>query len=161
MNQKQWLLMAAIAAALIMASKGDSMKPRGIRNNNPGNIEDTGTKWRGRLGNDGRFIIFDSPVNGIRAMYKVLTTYRNKYDGVAGVGGKGYDTISEIINRWAPPHENDTGAYIAHAEKALDTPRNMPLTSDKYAALIKVIIKHENGLQPYDDGVINAGIAAA
>ena len=152
MNQKQWLLMAAIAAALIMASKGDSMKPRGIRNNNPGNIEDTGTKWRGRLGNDGRFIIFDNPVNGVRAMARILKTYREKYN---------ISTIESIINRWAPPHENDTGAYIAHAEKALDTPRNMPLTSDKYAALIKVIIKHENGLQPYDDGVINAGIAAA
>lgn len=152
MNQKQLLLMAAIAAAALMLFKGDVMKPRGIRNNNPGNIEDNGTPWNGRLGNDGRFIIFDSAVNGIRAIARILNTYRSKY---------GLDTIEGIISRWAPSVENDTNAYIAHAEKALNTPRNMPLTKAQTADLIKVIILHENGEQPYSDGVIHAGIAAA
>lgn len=153
MNQKQLLLMAAITAAALMLFKGDSiMKPRGIRNNNPGNIEDTGTPWRGRLGNDGRFIIFDNAVNGVRAIARILNTYRTKYN---------VNTIEGIINRWAPPVENDTNAYIAHAEKALNTPRNMPLSVAQHADLIKVIILHENGQQPYSDEVIHAGIAAA
>lgn len=152
MNQKQLLLMATIAAAALMLFKGDVVKPRGIRNHNPGNIEDIGTPWRGRLGNDGRFIIFDSPVNGIRAIARILTTYRSKYN---------LNTIEGIINRWAPPHENDTTAYIAHAEKALNTPRNMPLSTVQHADLIKVIILHENGQQPYSDEVIHAGIASA
>ncbi|MBF4259205.1 structural protein [Vibrio anguillarum] len=125
---------------------------RGIRNNNPANIEDNGTPWRGRMGNDGRFIIFDSPVNGIRALARILNTYKVKH---------GLNTIEGIINRFAPPVENDTNSYIAHAEKVVGVPRNMPLTSDKYPSLIKVIIKHENGVQPYSDEVINAGIAAA
>ncbi|ASF93720.1 structural protein [Vibrio anguillarum] len=125
---------------------------RGIRNNNPANIEDNGTPWRGRMGNDGRFIIFDSPVNGIRALARILNTYKVKH---------GLNTIEGIINRFAPPVENDTNSYIAHAEKVVGVPRNMPLTPDKYPSLIKVIIKHENGVQPYSDEVINAGIAAA
>ncbi|MGF1855337.1 structural protein [Vibrio anguillarum] len=125
---------------------------RGIRNNNPANIEDNGTPWRGRMGNDGRFIIFDSPVNGIRALARILNTYKAKH---------GLNTIEGIINRFAPPVENDTNSYIAHAEKVVGVPRNMPLSPDKYPSLIKVIIKHENGVQPYSDEVINAGIAAA
>jgi len=125
---------------------------RGIRNNNPANIEDNDTPWRGRMGNDGRFIIFDSPVNGIRALARILNTYKAKH---------GLNTIEGIINRFAPPVENDTNSYIAHAEKVVGVPRNMPLSPDKYPSLIKVIIKHENGVQPYSDEVINAGIAAA
>ncbi|WP_336511559.1 structural protein [Vibrio anguillarum] len=132
--------------------KGSSIVTRGIRNNNPANIEDNGTPWRGRMGNDGRFIIFDSPVNGIRALARILNTYKVKH---------GLNTIEGIINRFAPPVENDTNSYIAHAEKVVGVPRNMPLTPDKYPSLIKVIIKHENGVQPYSDEVINAGIAAA
>ncbi|NCO47143.1 MAG: structural protein P5, partial [Vibrio sp.] len=122
---------------------------RGIRNNNPANIEDNDTPWRGRMGNDGRFIIFDSPVNGIRALARILNTYKAKH---------GLNTIEGIINRFAPPVENDTNSYIAHAEKVVGVPRNMPLSPDKYPSLIKVIIKHENGVQPYSDEVINAGI---
>nr|WP_237333103.1 structural protein [Vibrio anguillarum] len=136
----------------MLSIKGSSIVTRGIRNNNPANIEDNGTPWRGRMGNDGRFIIFDSPVNGIRALARILNTYKVKH---------GLNTIEGIINRFAPPVENDTNSYIAHAEKVVGVPRNMPLTPDKYPSLIKVIIKHENGVQPYSDEVINAGIAAA
>ncbi|WP_331253287.1 structural protein [Vibrio anguillarum] len=141
-----------MTAAVLLSIKGSSIVTRGIRNNNPANIEDNGTPWRGRMGNDGRFIIFDSPVNGIRALARILNTYKVKH---------GLNTIEGIINRFAPPVENDTNSYIAHAEKVVGVPRNMPLTPDKYPSLIKVIIKHENGVQPYSDEVINAGIAAA
>lgn len=151
MNSKQLLMLATLAALLILI-KGDSMAPRGIRNKNPGNLEDNGTPWRGRLGNDGRFIIFDSSLNGIRAMARTLKTYRNNHN---------IRTIEGIINRWAPSVENDTNAYVAHAEKVLNTPRNMPLHDGQYADLIKVIIKHENGIQPYSDEVIHAAIQAA
>lgn len=126
--------------------------PKGIRNNNPGNIEDNGTPWRGRVGDDGRFIIFDKPENGIRAIARTLDTYNNKY---------GINTLERIISRWAPPIENNTDAYIAHAEKALKISRHTPIGEQHKAALIKVIIKHENGMQPYSDKVIYDGIAAA
>ncbi|WCE31114.1 structural protein [Vibrio sp. SCSIO 43137] len=157
-NKHLWML--ATAATLLLALKGSTMV-RGIRNNNPGNIEDNGTPWRGRVGNDGRFIIFDHATNGIRAMARTLFTYRNKYQGLSGIGGQGFDTIHEVINRWAPAVENDTEAYIAHAEKALNLDRYTRIPMERYPELIKTIIKHENGVQPYSDEVIHAGIQAA
>lgn len=125
--------------------------PRGVRNNNPGNIEDNGTPWRGRVGNDGRFIVFDNPVNGIRAISRILDTYSSN----------GFTTLEKIISRWAPPVENNTESYIQHAEKALKLTRYTPIGEQHKAALIKVIIQHENGVQPYSDKVIYDGIAAA
>lgn len=130
----------------------DMAKPKGIRNNNPGNIEETGTPWRGRVADDGRFIIFDKPENGIRAISRILDTYSNKY---------GINTLERIINRWAPPVENDTESYIQHAEKVLKVSRHTPIGFQHRLDLIKVIIKHENGVQPYSDQVIYDGIAAA
>ena len=55
---------------------GDMSQPRGIRNNNPGNIEHNGTNWQGMDNppHDGRFIRFVTPQYGIRAMARVLTT---------------------------------------------------------------------------------------
>ncbi len=150
--QKYLIPMAAVAALLILQTKGDSNMPRGIRNNNPGNIEDNGTPWRGRLGNDGRFIKFDTPENGIRAMARILNTYRFTH---------GLTTVEQIINRWAPPVENDTGAYIAHAAQAVGVSPTQTINDANIPALIKVIIKHENGVQPYSDKVIYDGIAAA
>ncbi|MBE4607425.1 structural protein [Vibrio navarrensis] len=141
-----------VATLLLLFIKGDSHMPRGIRNRNPGNIEDNGTAWRGRMGNDGRFIIFDTPENGIRAIARIIQTYRTKH---------GLNTLEGIINRWAPPHENNTDAYIRHAEKALNILRHEAIGQQHLEPLIKVIIKHENGVQPYSDKVIRDGIAAA
>lgn len=141
-----------VAAVLLLITKGDSLMPRGIRNKNPGNIEDNGTAWRGRMGNDGRFIIFDTPENGIRAIARILNTYQSKY---------GINTLHGIIHRWAPSHENNTEAYIQHAEKELKISRHTPIGFQHLESLIKVIIKHENGVQPYSDKVIRNGIAAA
>ena len=44
------------------------ISPKGIRNNNPMNLEfRTSIQWRGQLGSDGRFVVFDTPLNGLRA----------------------------------------------------------------------------------------------
>ena len=78
---------------------------RGIRNNNPGNIRH-GIDWDGLdedQSKDEEFSQFSTPEYGIRAMFKILKTYDNKYN---------LNTIEGIINRWAPPIENDTESYI-------------------------------------------------
>ena len=80
--------------------------PRGIRNNNPGNIRH-GQNWQG-LNPDGRnidpaFCVFKSPVFGIRALAKVLMNYKKIH---------GLNTVRQIISRYAPPNENQTKAYI-------------------------------------------------
>ncbi len=126
--------------------------PRGIRNNNPGNIEDNGTKWRGRVGDDGRFVIFDTPENGIRALARTLKTYHKKY---------GLTTVRGIINRWAPAVENDTNSYIEHVAGSLGVLPDSSLSESQIMAIVPVIIRHENGQQPYSIEVLNAGIQAA
>jgi hypothetical protein len=127
--------------------------PRGIRNNNPGNIRYDGTKWRGldRPPTDGAFCRFSDAKHGIRAMAVILKNYNAKH----GIGN-----IAQVIGRWAPPNENNTQSYIASVCAALGRSANDPISfSDKNTLLrlCAAIIRHENGKCPYD----NAEIAAA
>ena len=127
--------------------------PRGIRNNNPGNI-DRNEKWQGMTENqtDSRFISFESPEWGIRAITQVLRNYEKKY---------GLNTVEGIINRWAPPVENDTGSYINNVAQSIGTSPKAKLDlsdRDVLLPLIKAIIQHENGQQPYSDDAILKGI---
>ena len=52
--------------------------PRGIRNNNPGNL-DKGAPWQGLVNNSSepRFCTFKDPVWGIRALAVTLITYHD------------------------------------------------------------------------------------
>ena len=143
--------------------------PRGVRNNNPGNIDfNPRNNWQGQLGLElgvprPRFARFDTPENGIRALAKLLLNYRGK-DGMPGVGGHGIDTVRETINRWAPGHENDTAAYIAAVAKALGVEPESVIDVRRpqlLRALVVEIIKHENGRQPYAAAVIDEGVRRA
>lgn len=120
-----------------------SMLPRGIRNNNPGNIDRRdGTKWQGMAADqsgDMRFVVFNSPESGIRALARVLLTYFDKH---------GLTTVRQIISRWAPSVENNTDAYIAEVCKAIGVGSRDPLDLHAYAhmkPLVEAIIRHENG----------------
>ncbi len=55
--------------------------PRGIRNNNPLNIERSKSKWQGLAEHqrDPRFAQFKSMTWGIRAAFKTLQSYRTKH----------------------------------------------------------------------------------
>ena len=147
-----------LVGGLLMGMSGT--QPRGIRNNNPGNIRHTTDNWVGARSTqtDRDFVQFKSPEYGIRAMYKTLMTYKNAH---------GINTIRGIITRWAPPFDvktgkvlNDTDAYIKDVMKDLGMWPDAALTTkDQYVKLIKSIIKHENGVQPYSDIQINNGIS--
>ncbi len=129
-----------------------SKLPRGIRLNNPGNIRH-GDSWDGMtaLQPDPDFVQFESPAFGIRAMSKILDTYSRHY---------GLNTINSIVGRWAPPVENNTGAYVAHVAQKLGVSPHQPLNIDEYKPeLIAAIILHENGQQPYSMQQIYEGIA--
>lgn len=90
---------------------------RGLRNNNPGNIEyGAFTKKYGATGSDGRFATFSTMIEGIRAIAELLVVYSVQPDGK---GGK-IDTVREAISRWAPSNENHTAAYIALVCTLLD-----------------------------------------
>ncbi|WP_296267728.1 structural protein P5 [Pseudomonas sp. UBA6562] len=145
------------------------MTPRGIRNNNPGNIDyNARNAWVGQLGlEEGvanpRFARFDSPENGIRALGKLLINYRSK-TGLPGVGGKGIDTVLEIVHRWAPSNENDTQAYAqAVAERlGVQTTDSIDIKdSTVLRGIVLAIIVHENGANPYRSAVIDEGVRRA
>jgi len=123
---------------------------RGIRNNNPGNIRH-GIDWDGLdkdQSKDEEFSQFSTPEYGIRAMFKILKTYNNKYN---------LNTIEGIINRWAPPIENDTEAYIDFVSSKVGKNSSEVLNEKDYISLVQAIIHMENGDQPYPLLLITAG----
>lgn len=141
----------SVVQAAIDAGVNILSGPRGIRNNNPGNIERSGVTWKGMASDqssDSRFIVFSAPEYGIRAMARVLRNYM----------AQGYDTVQEVINRWAPPIENDTGAYVRSVASKLGVDPTAPIGSAHIPALIEAIIQHENGQQPYSMDIIARGI---
>lgn len=129
------------------------MATRGIRNNNPGNIRVSKDQWEGMTGDDGAFVTFDSPESGVRALGKNLLSY----------GRQGYDSIEKIINRWAPPNENDTQAYIDSVVAATGIPATQSLDlsdPDTLSSLAQAISFHETGSR-YDPEVYQQGVARA
>lgn len=112
-------------------------QPRGIRNNNPLNIEyNAANNWVGQVGSDGRFIIFDSMENGVRAAVVLLLNYRERY---------GIDTIQGIINRWAPSHENPVNNYVEFVASRLDMWPDDHLQTRDYLPLVGAMAEFENG----------------
>lgn len=131
-----------------------SVVPRGIRNNNPGNIRRDGTPWQGLdlVQDDPDFCVFIAPEWGIRAIARILKKY--KLDGI--------NTIAGAINRWAPPNENNTSAYITAVAMACGVGQSECVDFDLILpAMSKAIIQHENGMQPYGDDIISLGISLA
>lgn len=83
--------------------------PRGIRNNNPLNIR-KGNNWKGERQHqsDPSFEEFETIQMGLRAGFIILRNYqRNSLAPKMRA-----NTIRKIINRWAPPSENNTLKYI-------------------------------------------------
>ncbi|ASS81315.1 TPA: hypothetical protein L7M47_000941 [Klebsiella pneumoniae] len=138
-----------------VTAHGNSSAARGLRNNNPGNIEAGSNSWDGQAGSDGRFAKFVTPEHGIRALGKNLLSYQRQ----------GYDTVSEIVNRWAPARDgNNTEAYIAALCKKLNVTPNDQLNMSDINTLRQLcagIIQHENGKQPYSEDQLNTGVSAA
>jgi hypothetical protein len=138
---------------------------RGVRNNNPGNIDfNKANNWQGQLGiEEGvptpRFARFDSAENGIRALGKLLLTYRSTY---------GLKTVKAIIHRWAPPGENDTAAYVASVQQSIkastgkDSSGELTLNDPAVmTGLVEAIIKHENAGFEYPVTIVAEGVRRA
>lgn len=138
--------------------------PRGIRNNNPGNIDyNPKAGWLGLADppSDGRFCRFTTPAFGIRALARTIITYQDKRR--AG-DGSAIDTVADIISRWAPATENNTKAYIAAVCKAVGVSEDQTIDCRDYRImrpLVEAIIRHENGMQLYGDAAMEEGLALA
>ena len=133
----------------------DKNQPRGIRNNNPGNIEfKEKVNWQGTSDkkHDGRFIVFETPEYGLRAMARTLRTYQRKHK---------LDTVRKIVGRWAPPSENDTNSYVESVARntGVNPDQRLNLENDQeLLPLMRAMIKHENGRNPYSNRQILQGI---
>lgn len=145
--------------------------PRGIRNYNPGNIDRApGVRWQGQAPDqtDQRFVQFLDPRWGIRAIARVLITYQDKR---RAADGSRIDSVREIVERWAPAHENDTSAYANQIAKALgvgvDDERVDVYDHATLRALVQAIVRHENGPGPlpggawYGDALIDEALVLA
>lgn len=133
--------------------------PRGVRNNNPGNIDRiAGTKWQGAAddqSSDKRFVVFKAPEWGIRAIAKTILTYKSAYK---------IKTVRGIINRWAPPVENNTTAYINAVARKLGVKPNEAIDVDSCEImfpLVEAIIAHECNGYKYPDKVVLEGLRRA
>lgn len=126
--------------------------PRGIRNNNPGNIIIAGDPYKPYKGEktpstDSRFRQFISMEWGYRALFHLLCRYIDHY---------GRNTINKIISAWAPVIENNTENYIDDVVKWTGISKHTILKSTDYDKLIKIamaISKKENGISPSETEV--------
>ena len=123
--------------------------PRGLRNNNPGNIERTTELWQGvdEQQADPRFIRFKTMAYGYRALFKVLHTYITKYK---------LTTVPAILHRYAPSNENNTDAYIRTVLNEIGgTEETIVCTTNEkqMKALAKAITRVENGRSWFDTDI--------
>lgn len=145
----------------------DPRHTRGFLNNNPGNLDRSSPPWNGEVRdvaqctNDvqrmelthGRFCVFVDAEHGIRAMAKNLRAYHDRL---------GCRSVRDYINRWAPPNENNTQAYIEAVAAKLAVLPDAPIALElAMPLLIDAIIRVECGGMPYEPAVIETGIKLA
>ena len=129
------------------------LQPKGIRRNNPGNLE-WGSPWQGLAAKgdypEDRFAAFVDPVYGIRAIAVTLITYQDKRKAK---DGSRIDSVREVIERWAPSFENNTQAYANSVAALLEGvgPDDEVVdvhNFDHLRPIVEGIIRHENGRGP-------------
>lgn len=125
-----------------------AITPRGIRNNNPGNIEFAHQKGAvlepaSASVPKPRFAKFDTAEEGLVCLRDQLVRYYTVYR---------LHTVSEMINRWAPTSENNTASYVAGVARGIGVGGDTVLTvlnADILTGLMNAIIRYENGMNPY------------
>lgn len=118
-----------------------SSLPRGLRNNNAGNIRISKTVYKGEVvpSTDTAFKQFKTRGWGYRAIFVLLESYSKK----------GFKTIRQMISRYAPENENHTEKYISYvAQSAVVSPDEVLDVKNKNTMILVVcaISKMENGV---------------
>ncbi len=129
------------------------MLPRGLRNNNPGNIRKSADLWAGEVcpSTDAEFCQFQTMAHGYRAMFVILNNYQRRH---------GLTTLRQMISRWAPPEDNNhTEAYIAAVcrETGIDPDSRITTTNrDVMIPVVSAMSRVENGC-PADYAEVQKG----
>lgn len=135
------------------ASAAGGRMTRGMRNNNPGNLNYAGQEGATKeSGPGGRFAVFQSMEHGVVALAKQLQLYASR----------GNDTVRGIISKYAPESENNTAAYIASMTKRMGVGPDQKLDLNNINVLREVIAgisTVENGAGRLGIGQINSGLA--
>ena len=166
LTKLQWIILIIIIGAIIYVVStsnkvvlsgiinGVTSGIRGIRNNNPGNVESPAGTWQGQTGNDGVYSVFDTPVNGIKALGITAIHYQTE-DGI--------QSLTDFGNRWAPASDNNGqsnyGTNLA-SQIGVDPDQYFDVQNN-LIAVVNAIIINENGINPYSDTTISQGANAA
>ncbi|HID9279649.1 lytic transglycosylase [Serratia sp. IR-2025] len=126
-------------------------EPRGIRNNNPGNLNYVGQNGAALEDHaTPRFARFNSAFEGFAALGKQIKAYYNGTSKAAGY--QKLQSVEDIISRFAPASENNTQTYINKLSKMLGVGRGDSLNIQDpqvLATLMNGITQIENGKNPY------------
>lgn len=127
-----------IEIGLRQVLRSESVTPRGIRNNNWGNIKlNPRFNWIGQIiGEDKVFVTFSNPFWGLRALVRISFSYNRKYK---------IDTVEKFIRRFAPKSENDTVSYIEYVLSKVECNAIKLKDKDYMRSFIKAICEIENG----------------
>lgn len=140
----------------------DFTKIRAYRNHNPGNIRQ-GIRWHGlkdpahmtpEQKAETQFCVFENPAEGFRAMATILRNYKKLH---------AIHTIRGIISRWAPPTENNTGAYVNSVCNKVGMMPDADFPFDDRAMMIllcKAIAIHECGGWFFSESDLAKGVGA-
>ena len=128
--------------------------PRGLRNNNPGNIRINGDLFQGevRPSKDKSFKQFETMAYGYRAMFVILRNYIRNYK---------LDTIRKMISRWAPTNENHTENYIRVVAERSGIPADETVYPENREIMIRIVAAMsyvENGVEADMPDVITGWI---
>lgn len=136
-------LIVSLGLSVLTTAMADD--PRGIRNNNPGNIEEIGIPWQGRTTDcqDQRFACFSSPEYGIRALTINLLSYHYVH---------GIDSLEGVVKRWMPSPENNHDEILSNFD-ALNNGASQ-ITNENLHELVTWFIIVENGTNPYPEEMI-------
>ncbi len=126
----------------------------GQRINNPYNIKQYDQGFLGESGEDSGFISFEDPMYGVRAADRVLNTYGTK---------RGINTVRGLINRFAPPSENDTSSYVNYisGQLGIDPDAEVDLSDPEMRARILSPMAMMESRSEYSPGQITSMIEQA
>ena len=126
---------------------------RNWRNNNPGNLEyNSYTQKLGAIGSDGRFAIFPDYETGRKAKESLIFEGKNYKDL----------SLTSAISRYAPPSENNTGAYQASVLAAVGGV-NKPMSQYTPEERQKILdaMQRVEGFKPGTTTALNAPFTGA
>lgn len=122
---------------------------RGYRNFNPGNIRQSDVAYTGEVepSKDPAFKQFRTMPYGYRAMFVLLHTYSVKYH---------LKTLRQMIERYAPPVENDTTEYVnfvSNRTKVADISTVDTMNERQMIPIVAAMARVENGSDPDMDEI--------